>query len=270
MPTVSAHQLTLPQSRSHSITASPHRSISRNFTKVQNILTYAASLSDGAFRTYVALVSFDYQDSATRRYKGAVTLSVEELMKLRGKGRSTLYSHLQELTEAGLIVLTPDGIQLYQVVEDTDEPTQAETSQRIPPPVDNSFEYKVQKSGQDTKELEEETVYQQVQYSVAEDDVVVLKLIKLGFDAYLARVFVTRYGPQRVDQQVTNLCHAMKRGQPVRSFPRWLYTAIERGYTVNALPQASPPKRPKYEEVAIDEVSGVITITELVSAARAD
>jgi DNA-binding transcriptional ArsR family regulator len=267
MPACSAHQYSPSQSQSNRISTTSHRSISRNFTKVQNILTYTASLSDGAFRTYVALVSFDYQDSTTRRYKGVVTLSVEELVKLRGKGRSTLYSHLQELTEAGLIALTPNGIQLYQVAE---EPESAGAPDRATSPVDNSFEHKVQKSGQDTKELEEETVYQQIQYSVAEDDVVVLKLIKLGFDAYLARVFVARYGPQRVDKQVTNLCYAMQRAQPIRSYPRWLYAAIEHDYEPGPRGQASPPKRRVYEELAIDEVSGIITIAECASAERAD
>lgn len=269
MYTHPAHPNKQHRPTSQSIKKSRHIQVSKHFTKVQNQLTYASQvISDGAYRTYVVLLSFDYQDSATRRYKGAVTLSIEELSKLRGKGRSTLYNHLQELTEAGLVGITPAGIQLFQVAEEDAEGVEA--VQPTVPVVDNASEASVQKTGRDIKELEEDVKHRQIQYSEVKDEVVVLKLMKLGFDGYLARSFVSRYGPKRVDRQVTNLCLAMQRGQSVRSYPRWLYTAIERNYAVDAVRDEHRRKKRVYEELAVDEASGVITIFEHEGAERAD
>ncbi|KPV54186.1 hypothetical protein SE17_05260, partial [Kouleothrix aurantiaca] len=98
-----------------------------------------------------------------------------------------------------------------------------------------------QKSGRLLREEEEKRKTIQYQYSEAgegdkERKLVVEKLRKLGFDQNLARQFAQRYNPERIDEQITNLCRALQSGVHVQSYPRWLYRAIERDYTFGDIP----------------------------------
>ena len=56
-------------------------------------------MSDGAKLTYLVLLSCDFLDAETGAHKGIVYPSIETLMAIRGKGKSTIYAHLAELGE---------------------------------------------------------------------------------------------------------------------------------------------------------------------------
>jgi hypothetical protein len=84
----------------------------------QILLRDYAGLSDGAKLTYQVLLSFDYVDAESGEHKGIVYPSIETLMTMRGKSRSTIYSHLAELETHGLIeTLIGEGIRLYNPQE---------------------------------------------------------------------------------------------------------------------------------------------------------
>lgn len=231
-------------------------------------------LSDGAKLTYLVLLSFDYLDAESDGHKGIVYPSIETLMAIRGKGKSTIYAHLAELEKHGLAeVLIGEGIRLYNPLEgEIGEdrrlcPSTSQTavtashsgsqspSRRASDEISGrdkdatSPTLTFQKSGRLLREEEENQETEQYQYSEAgERELVVEKLRKLGFELSLARQFAQRYGPERIDEQITNLCRALQSGVQVQSYPRWLYRAIERDYTfsdVPAVPSAPSSKRRK-------------------------
>src|SRR5262249_27303507 len=131
-----------------------------------------------------------------------------------------------------------------------------------------------QKSGQLLMEEEDNPRTEQYQYSEAvEDDAVVIgKLMKFGFDEFLARKFVARYGSARVEEQITNLCRTIQSGIVIRSFPRWLYRAIERDYSYGCVPPQITRNTPALKRVIGEPIilpSGevVYTIFESVDTA---
>lgn len=221
----------------------------------QVLLREFADLSDGAKLTYQVLLSYDYIELHSDQHKGIVYPSIETLMAIRRKSRSTIYAHIAELEAYGLIeVLIGEGFRLYNPQEGAtgdnctqslSRPEKAATAnystQERPSQsgyendehldANSSDRLIFQKSGRPLKEEEENQVTKQYHYSEAgESSLVVDKLLKLGFERYLARQFVARYGAAQVDEQITNLCRALQKGAHIRSFPRWLYRAIERGY----------------------------------------
>ncbi|MBK9944479.1 MAG: helix-turn-helix domain-containing protein [Kouleothrix sp.] len=214
----------------------------------QVLLREFADLSDGAKLTYQVLLSFDYVETSSDEHKGIVYPSIDTLMALRRKGKSTIYSHLAELEEHGLIkVLIGEGIWLYNPQEGQN-PSHPERAARTnhsaqERPSQSSYEdderrkertsprLTFQKSGRLLKEEEENQETKHYQYSeVGDRSLVVDKLLKLGFEQHLAGQFVRRYGAAHVDEQITNLCRALQHGVFIRSFARWLYRAIERDY----------------------------------------
>lgn len=273
--------------------------IEKYFIQVPISLLYDyMELSDGAKLTYQTLLSFDYLDPMQGEHKGIVFPSIETLMSLRSKGRSTIYSHLSELEAHGLIeMLVGEGIRLYnpQERQTKDEqghsPKVAETaarkSHRAPQrPSHDALTYDdgvdkeadqitltFQKSGRVLMEEKEEIKTIQYQYSEeGEKRIVVEKLVKLGFDAMLGRQFVRRYGAGQVDEQITNLCRSLQAGLTIRSFARWLYCAIERNYSWLANPisgqtAAKLPKRNLGQEVRLP--SGEV-VFEVIEYSRAD
>lgn len=238
-------------------TALYHRPrLEKNFVQVPQVLLLArADLSDGAKLTYEVLLSFDYIDPETNSHKGIVYPSIETLVLLRGKSRSTVYAHLAELERHGLIeVLIGEGIRLYNPPEGDVEQCQYRQDPQLTATANHSVSQRpscgasgetpevvevdscstptFQKSGRVLMEEEENQETKQYQCSeVGESRLVVDKLLKLGFEKYLAREFVRRYGVARIDEQITNLCRALQQDVNVRSFARWLYRAIERDYT---------------------------------------
>ena len=251
--------------------------LERHFVQAPQVLLRAyPHLSDGAKLTYLALLSFDYLDAESEAHKGIVYPSIETLMAIRGKGKSTIYAHLAELEKHGLAeVLIGEGIRLYNPLEgETDEerrlcPSHSQTaatasysapqspSHRASDDISRGEESATnptltfQKSGRLLREEEEKIKTKQYQYSEAgegERRLAVEKLRKLGFDQRLARQFALRYRPERIDDQITNLCRALQSGVHVQSYPRWLYRAIERNYTfsdVPAVPSAPSSKQRK-------------------------
>lgn len=237
-------------------------------------------MSDGAKLTYLVLLSFDFLDAETGAHKGIVYPSIETLMAIRGKGRSTIYAHLAELEKHGLIeILIGEGIGLYNPLEgETDGerrlcPSYSQTAatashsgsqspSHVASDETSGAEDKstcptltFQKSGRLIMEKEEKIKTIQYQYSEAGEEeqeqkrqIVVEKLRKLGFAPILARQFALRYKPERIDEQITNLCRALQSGVRVQSYPRWLYRAIERDYyfgDVTTVRSAASSKRRK-------------------------
>src|SRR5690349_5026242 len=96
-----------------------HRArLERDFIQVSRSLVSSRDLSDGAKLTYEALLSFDYLDKTDGEHKGIVFPSIDTLCEIRGKSRSTIYSHLAELEACGLIRTLPgEGYKLYNVPE---------------------------------------------------------------------------------------------------------------------------------------------------------
>lgn len=251
--------------------------LERHFVQTPQILLRGyPDLSDGAKLTYLVLLSFDYLDAEAGVHKGIVYPSIETLMSIRGKGRSTIYAHLAELEKQGLAeVLIGEGIRLYnpQEGETADDPTLYPSAARTVATASHSGSQSpshvasdetsgvedkstcatltFQKSGRLLRKEEENQETKQYQYSEAgerERKLVVEKLRKLGFDQSLARQFAQRYRPERIDDQITNLCRALQSGVHIQSYPRWLYRAIERDYTfgdVPAVPSAPSSKRRK-------------------------
>ena len=184
--------------------------LERHFIKTPQVLLRGyPDLSDGAKLTYLTLLSFDYLDAETDAHKGIVYPSIETLMAIRGKGRSTIYAHLVELEKHGLIeVLIGEGIRLYNPLEGQTEeeqqlcPSAAQTaataSYSDPQRTScDAFEKTAgvqdeeeiptltfQKSGRLIMEEEEKVKTIQYQYSEAgERDAVVEKLRKLCYRA---------------------------------------------------------------------------------------
>jgi hypothetical protein len=230
----------------HSSAPQRRYALTTRFTKVQNALLYATDrISDGAFRTYAVLISHDFQDSATRRYKGTVTVSIEDLMCLRGKGRSTLYSHLQELEEAGLIAMTPHGIELYQLAQDN--ATEEEVGEELPAQAEAYPSPEVQNSGQTTKELVEDIyITNSVQSSEAETlrrDYVKRKLRDLDIPEWIAHKLLSRYDVEKVHAQLVNLAAQQSHGITIRKPLQWLQSALCRDFA----PYTPPTSYPKTE-----------------------
>lgn len=99
---------------------SPRRArLKEHFVQVAaEVLTGYDNLSDGARLTYLVLLSFDYLDVEHGDHKGIVFPSIETLMAKRNKSRSTIYSHLTELEQFGLIEPIPGiGWRLYNPPE---------------------------------------------------------------------------------------------------------------------------------------------------------
>lgn len=246
--------------------------LEKHFVQTPQILLRGyPDLSDGAKLTYLVLLSFDYINTETDAHKGIVYPSLETLMAIRGKGRSTIYAHLAELEKHGLIeILIGDGIRLYNPLEgETHEErrvcpsysqsaatdshsgsqspsrnTSDDISRGEEPATSSTLTF--QKSGRLLREEEEKIKTKQYQYSEAgegERKLVVEKLRKLGFDQSLARQFALRFSPERIDEQITNLCRALQSGAYVQSYPRWLYRAIERDYTFDDTPAVPPAPR---------------------------
>ena len=239
--------------------------LQKHFVQTPQVLLRGyPQLSDGAKLTYLVLLSFDYLDAESDAHKGIVYPSIETLMAIRGKGKSTIYAHLAELEKHGLAeVLIGEGIRLYNPLEgEMSEdrrlcPSTSQTaatashsgsqspSRRASDDISRGEESATsstltfQKSGRLIMEEEENQETKQYQYSEAgerERKLVVEKLRKLGFDQSLARQFALRYSPERIDEQITNLCRALQSGVHVQSYPRWLYRAIERDYTFGDIP----------------------------------
>jgi len=231
--------------------------LERHYVQVPQILLREfADLSDGAKLTYQVLLSFDYVETHSDEHKGIVYPSIETLMALRRKSRSTIYSHLAELEEHGLVeVLLGEGFRLYNPQEGVED----ERHTQNPPQPTNTARSNhsaqerpsnggrdateahekeavaatltFQKSGRLIMEEEENQETKHYQYSKTEESTLVVdKLLKLGFEKHLAGQFVRRYGAERIDEQITNLCRALQRGVAIQSFARWLYRAIERDY----------------------------------------
>jgi hypothetical protein len=270
--------------------------LQRHYVQVPKALLYDyGDLSDGAKLTYEALLSFDYVDCDSGAHKGIVYPSIETLSTIRQKSRSTIYSHLAELEQCSLIESLPgEGYRLYNVPEkaeltcegqrftrstrDAGEPHRAREatvcgtstpSEKGETQMSDTLTF--QKSGQLLMEEEDSQETIHYPYSVAGEDatLVVGKLVKLRFDMHLARGFVQRYGAVRVDTQITNLCRELQRGVVIRSYPRWLYRAIERNYTwctACSCPTGHTPKRKRSIDEALTLPNGEVVYTILESA----
>lgn len=68
----------------------------KNFTQIFNAIIKDTNISDSAFRTYVALKTFEYGSSK-------IFPSINTLKKLRGKSSKTIITHLKELKKKGYI-----------------------------------------------------------------------------------------------------------------------------------------------------------------------
>ena len=68
----------------------------KNFTQIPNEVVFNTEVSDGAFRTYVALKSFKYG-------QGQVFPSERTISKQRNKTTRTIINHIKELKLSGLI-----------------------------------------------------------------------------------------------------------------------------------------------------------------------
>lgn len=242
--------------------------LEKHYVQLDDTLLYGyEGLSDGARLTYAVLLSFDYVDEGSGAHKGYVFPSIETLMHLRSKGRSTMYSHLAELEQCGLIEsIAGGGWRLYNPSDDEERgeedrnlpcyssPVLSNSTAPEDPVLDpcqeiptNNFQDRsthiFQKSGRLLMDEEDISRNKQIQYSEAEQ-AVVDKLIRLGFDTSLACQFVERYDQGRVDQQISHLSWQLQRGASIRNQARWLYCAIQRNYEI-PLKEIPAPQRPK-------------------------
>lgn len=72
------------------------KKFSKEFTQISNFLINNISVSDGAFRTYLAIKQFKFGD--TNPFPSEATLA-----QLRGKSIRTICEHLKRLKRVGLI-----------------------------------------------------------------------------------------------------------------------------------------------------------------------
>jgi hypothetical protein len=268
------------------------------------ILTGYEELSDGALLTYIALLSFDFFDSERGDHKGVAYPSIETLCAKRGKSRSTIYSHLAELEQCGLIAPIPGvGWRLYNPPErpvdpqptihwseskgaatDNDSAREDNAQMSLPsadtPSMQEPFACtpKFRKSGQGIKEEEEEiTIPKQKQYSEAgetqahgEEQRVVMHLQECGFAPWLAHKFIQQYGTQRVRRQLLHLDAQRRRGVLIQNCARWLYRAIERDYKFpqEQMHQPQNANHPHYEIGARITLPNGEVVYELVEQDR--
>jgi hypothetical protein len=234
--------LSVPQSAqkiSHTIEPYHRSRVRKHYSQTPHALICGyVHVSDGAKLTYQVLLTFDYVDKATGQHRGVVDPTIETLMKMRDKSRSTIYSHLTELQQAHLIEpLGGMGWRLYNVSEEEEEkylsqymPGSQKTAVdavRVPKRgydaedaevIHSDIGGPVQKSGRGYKRnLEEENIKPtQLQYYEARFDDVVTKLIVFGYTPGQAeRDFVT-YGRTELVQQLENLSIAV--GQGTRAY----------------------------------------------------
>jgi hypothetical protein len=99
----------------------------------------------------------------------------------------------------------------------------------------------------------------------AVEQVVVRKLVLLGYGSGQALTDVKRYGADEVDYHITNLCLTLKKGAKIRDLPRWLNWAIRTKYCIDtsqlpSFPSAdrAPTRVPPIEETheLVDDGSG--------------
>jgi len=72
------------------------KNIGERFTKVPNFIVARKDLSDGAFRTYVVIRSFKFNENE-------VFPGLERLSLMRGKTKRTISNHIRELQNKGLL-----------------------------------------------------------------------------------------------------------------------------------------------------------------------
>jgi DNA-binding MarR family transcriptional regulator len=78
--------------------------LKRHFVNTSNVLLYGyQNLSDAAKITYQVIDSFDWEDGETGTSKGYTFPSLKTIAKARGKSWTTIWRHIEELVEAGLI-----------------------------------------------------------------------------------------------------------------------------------------------------------------------
>jgi len=232
---------------------------------------------------YKILNEYDKPNSKGFR-KGCVWVSSETLAERIGKSKRTIERWLKELEDVGLIErkrrANRSSLICFCDVLEAQLAEYLTTKQTLnPQSVDNTSADVAcphQKSASKMsfayidEEIEENNNMKQLQYSEAGEDVVLRlldDLVKLGFNPYLARLFVTRFGVNRVERQFVNLCLVMRVGVIIRSIPRWLYRAIQRDYQYGNGEGTGPCQTPKpptkhWEITEIDEATQTAYVTE--------
>jgi len=82
----------------------------KNFTQIENIKIDDSNISDGAFRTYMAIRSYKYGNHD-------VFPSIKSIAKKRGKSIKTITTHLNELRLKGWIKTKKRGYSMSNLYE---------------------------------------------------------------------------------------------------------------------------------------------------------
>jgi DNA-binding MarR family transcriptional regulator len=284
MNTVLAHSFAPNGATPNNIFTAHYRRTTRDLhITFEAIKVGCVPISDTALRLYKALSNYDKPNRRGYR-KGYVFVATRTLARLLKKSVRTIERWIKELESVGLITRKqrPNTSSILYFHDVTEEALCAFIdTQRSYPQVSREEMHNVvchhQKSDSKmsfaysgNEVLRNNSNTKREQFSEAEDNVV-RKLEKLGFDSYLARQFVRRYGAERVDRQITNLCLELKHGILIRHYARWLYRAIEyhggEGYTCSTLiptqpSLCAPAKGRQIEVVEIDEDAQIVYVVE--------
>lgn len=251
MHTQPAHHSIASQTASNPSTPAATKRTKKEYAQtIEAIENGDIRLSCTAAKFYKLLVDLDYVDKATGYCKGYIYYSTDKLADKIDRSVRTVERRLKALEKAGLLSrrqrANTSSLLYLQVITAAQEPTveeqrheekqdtatcpQQERAERqknvdnqksvVRPPASKvSFAYKGYETGKTQKTYHS-------QYPGAGRDIASAKLAKLGFDPFLARLFVAKYGAERIEQQITNLCYHLNRRIAIRDFARWLNTAI--------------------------------------------
>jgi hypothetical protein len=218
----------------------------------------ALSLSDKAIHLYRMLNSYDKPDRKGRR-KGFVYVSTRTLAQVFEKTVRTIERWLKELETVGLITRkqrpnTSSILYFHDLPQTPVHPCPPSSAAEKENVVSRPQKAASKMSFANSRYEERRNIQSREERHCSEaEEKVVVGLTKLGFDTFLARQFVARYGAEQVDRQITNLCLELKRGVSIRHYARWLYCAIQREYQVT--PMEIPTPMPQAKQYQVEYVT---------------
>jgi DNA-binding transcriptional regulator YhcF (GntR family) len=262
----------LSQSPSDQFIVTQRTRTRRDYAQIAKALRRRTDLSDGAYRTYLEIIEFDWEDKSTGTCKGYVFPSLATLAKMRGVTVRTIERHIRELISLGLLSRERrrNQVSVLYIEELANEPErQARRSDKNVTSIDRREATKMS-----IVYIDEIITTDKPQQDTEHVDVVD-QLIRLRINQHTAEQLARSYPRSYIYAKVNLLQHKLSsqtRGQPIVDTAGWLIRAIEQDYHVppqlTTIQQAQPKRQA--EVYAIDEEQGTVTIVEVAVAPQVE